>query len=133
MVDINGLARQFIEAFYEIFNPPTEPGIPSRRNEIAPFYTDQSLATFQNVELVGREAIMQFWLGENLEQMRKIPAHIMAQPSIGGTIVIIVQGELKTTPDEEMTLTFVEVIVLIPDESTGQYYIVNHIQSTHSV
>jgi hypothetical protein len=129
MANLQELATAFIHEFYTLFNATPEG---SRRAQVAQFYTEQSIATIQQVEKYGREAIMAYWLEESLSGLVKIPENIIAQMSVGGLILILSQGRM-TLAEDELPIVFTEVITLLEDPGSGAYFIVNQIQSTHGI
>jgi hypothetical protein len=73
---------------------------------------------------------MERLLDSRLSQVQKAPHVITAQPSIHGLILVTVQGSIMMSFEEENTLPFVEIFLLVPDAESGAYFILNQIHST---
>ena len=124
------LAEQFIQWYYDRSN--------NSREELESVYTDDTLVTFQDIQIYGKNprgqlSIMERLLSEGLQQMTKQVTNFTAQPSISGTVLICAQGSMKMTIDEAESLSFIENFLIGRDPSTDSFYIINQVFSTYGV
>jgi hypothetical protein len=128
-MNVDVLAQQFIQTYYEWFNPRSVDE-PSDREQCGNLYIDESILTMQDQQFIGREQIMERLLDSRLSQVQKAPQVITAQPSIHGLILVAVQGAIMMSFEEENSLPFIEIFLLVPDLESGAYFILNQIHST---
>ena len=121
------IANQFCVWYYTMQNS-------ENKEALAGVYSDQSLFTLQEKQIVGRNSIMEK-LTNDLGQTEKKPAHYIAQPSFDSqgeqTILISVIGDLKVTPEEDNVIPFFEIFLL--QNIDGNFLVKNQIFSTHSL
>ena len=120
----------FVSWYFQAFNEGKE--------NLAGVYADNTLITFQDQQITGTNPrtgqlnIIERLTSLGLVGMTKRPIVIQAQPSIGGTVLICVQGNCRMSPDEAEELGFFEIFLVARTEE-GSFQIVNQVFSTSSV
>ncbi|EXX59491.1 Ntf2p [Rhizophagus irregularis DAOM 197198w] len=111
MADLNTLASQFVQYYYQVFQ--------SDRSNLKPLYRDDSMLTFEGAPFKGVNDII-----GKLTQVAHRIATLDAQPSINNGIIVMVTGELLI--DQETNATrFSQAFQLIPD--SGNYWVLNDV------
>jgi len=118
MADINSIAKQFTDFYYQTFD--------SNRSQLAPLYRDSSMLTFEGSQIQG--------VGQVVEKLTSLPfskvqhkvTTLDAQPSSPGvaSLIVSVTG-LLVVDDSPNPLQFSQVFHLIPEG--GSYYVFNDI------
>ncbi|KAL8293268.1 hypothetical protein RQP46_000962 [Phenoliferia psychrophenolica] len=118
MADINGIAKQFTDYYYNTFD--------TDRNGLAPLYRDHSMLTFENEPIQGTAAIVAKLAGLPFQTVKHEIASLDAQPAAAdkASIMVLVTGKLLTG-DESNPLSFSQAFHLVP-EASG-YYVYNDI------
>lgn len=122
-------AEGFIAWYTEHYNHTND----TTKYDLQVIYTQNSLLTIQDQVIVGTESIINKLTDSNLIYSTKTITHYTAQPSIGETVLICMQGEMLMTPEEEHTIPYMEIVLVGADPETEQFYIINQIFSTHSL
>lgn len=141
-MDFKAIAKNFVDTYYAMYNTHPSQGEEYARIHLGQIYTDQTLATFQDREMVGVQDIMNFIALPSIDpdtreeipcpliNHMKRPEHHLAQPSINNTILIWVQGTSGFT-DQENTQPFTEIFLIAQEE--GRFFIINEVFSLHGV
>jgi len=124
------LADAFVNWYYDKLN--------NKRDELELVYNNESLVTFQDIQIYGQNArgqlnIIERLLSEGLKEMTKKPLHVTAQPCVGNTVLICVQGSMRMSPEEVEELSFFENFVIGKDNESGGFFICNQVFSTNGV
>lgn len=85
-------AIRFVEYYYGTFNKNYRKQVTQRENLIQ-LYTDESLLSYQDAKLAGREKIMEYLLKDTLSQQVKEPFSIKSIPSENNCVFIQVLGD----------------------------------------
>ncbi|KAJ7722283.1 hypothetical protein DFH07DRAFT_288675 [Mycena maculata] len=120
MADINVVAGQFVNYYYETFDnsQPEE-----RAKNLQVLYRPSSMLTFEGTQLLGVEAI-----GERLAQLPKVQHKIVtldAQPSSGAVASVLVSVTGTLAIDGENPMNFSQIFHLLPEAQS--YYVFNDI------
>ncbi|CAB4375264.1 unnamed protein product [Rhizophagus irregularis] len=111
MADLNTLASQFVQYYYQVFQ--------SDRSNLKPLYRDDSMLTFEGAPFKGVNDIIGKLTSLPFQQVAHRIATLDAQPSINNGIIVMVTGELLI--DQETNATrFSQAFQLIPD--SGNYW-----------
>ena len=134
-MDYKAVAKQFCDYYYGAYNghlqnPPSQ----IQRPHLANLYAPQSLLTNQLQELMGTEKIMNYIWSESLSHHVKSFVNMSAQPSVGNSIIIVVQGESFFLNDENQTkLPFTETFLIAMNQQNNGFIIFNQIFSTQGI
>lgn len=134
-MDFKQLAAHFVDLYYKGYNAHLKQGEESQiqRPNLADLYRDTSLLTNQDQEYVGVQLIMKYLL-ENLKFHAKDPVNFSAQPSVGNSILICVQGDsFFVDMDPPQRLPFTEVFLITMNEQQNGFIIHNQIFSCQGV
>ncbi|CAB4375263.1 NTF2-like protein [Rhizophagus irregularis] len=116
MADLNTLASQFVQYYYQVFQ--------SDRSNLKPLYRDDSMLTFEGAPFKGVNDIIGKLTSLPFQQVAHRIATLDAQPSINNGIIVMVTGELLI--DQETNATrFSQAFQLIPD--SGNYWVLNDV------
>ncbi|GAA5990107.1 hypothetical protein JCM5350_001103 [Sporobolomyces pararoseus] len=117
MADINAIAQQFTEFYYNQFD--------SDRKGLAPLYRDHSMLSFEGQQFQGANAIVEKLAGLPFESIKHQVATMDAQPAATdkASMIVLVTGQLLTGGDSN-PLNFSQTFHLIP-EGSGGYYVFN--------
>lgn len=114
--DYENIGKVFVQQYYAMFD-----GDVSARTNIANFYSDTSLLTFEGMPFMGKVKI-----AEKLGQLTFQKIHhgidtCDCQPTLDGGVVVMVMGQLKT--DDDPPHRFIQSFVLKPANNS---YFVQH-------
>ncbi|KAH9057532.1 nuclear transport factor 2 [Lactarius vividus] len=107
MADINAIAKQFTEFYYNTFD--------SNRANLAPLYRDTSMLTFEGTQIQGTSSIIEKLTSLPFAKVLHKVTTLDAQPVTG----------LLVVDDSPNPLQFSQVFQLIPDG--GSYYVFNDV------
>ncbi|GAA5867906.1 hypothetical protein JCM5296_005702 [Sporobolomyces johnsonii] len=118
MADINAIAKQFTDFYYQQFD--------SDRSGLAPLYREHSMLTFESQQIQGSAAIVEKLVGLPFTTVQHRVSTMDAQPAATdkASMIVLVTGQL-ITGDEANALSFSQTFHLIP-EGSG-YYVFNDI------
>ncbi|ORY61947.1 nuclear transport factor 2 [Leucosporidium creatinivorum] len=118
MADINAIAKQFTDFYYNTFD--------SDRTQLAGLYRPQSMLTFEQDQIQGAEAIVGKLAGLPFQKIQHRVSTMDAQPASAteAAMVVLVTGQLLTG-EEQNALSFSQVFHLRPEG--GSYYVANDI------
>jgi hypothetical protein len=118
MADINAIAKQFTDFYYQTFSA-------DRRNLHA-LYRPQSMLTFEGTQIQGAEAIVEKLSSLPFQKVQHKVTTLDAQPSSTSvaSLLVSVTG-LLLVDDSENALNFSQVFQLQPDGPS--YYVFNDI------
>ncbi|GAA5877552.1 hypothetical protein JCM16303_003376 [Sporobolomyces ruberrimus] len=118
MADINAIAQQFTQFYYNQFD--------SDRKGLAPLYRDHSMLSFEGQQFQGAAAIVEKLGGLPFESIKHNVATMDAQPSATdkASMIVLVTGQLLTGGDSN-PLNFSQTFQLIPE--AGNYYVFNDV------
>ncbi|GAA5919763.1 hypothetical protein JCM21900_005237 [Sporobolomyces salmonicolor] len=118
MADINAIAKQFTDFYYQQFD--------SDRSGLAPLYREHSMLTFESQQIQGSAAIVEKLVGLPFSTVQHRVSTMDAQPAATdkASMIVLVTGQL-ITGDEANALSFSQTFHLIP-EGSG-YYVFNDI------
>ena len=125
------LGESFVSWYYDRNN--------NNKQELVDVYTEESLITFQDFQICGLNPktntlqIMDRLINGNLATMTKKPNHVIVQPSVNGTYIICVQGNIRMSEEEIEELGFIEIFVIGRDPETNGFLVQNQIFSTTGV
>ncbi|KAF7359246.1 Nuclear transport factor 2 [Mycena sanguinolenta] len=114
MADINTVAGQFVDFYYQTFD--------SNRANLASLYRDTSMLTFEGAPIKGTAAIIEKLTSLPFQQVQHKVTTKDAQPSSpeGTSILVSVTG-LLLVDDSPNPLQFSQIFHLIPEG--GSYYV----------
>ncbi|KAF9149433.1 Nuclear transport factor 2 [Mortierella sp. AD010] len=115
MADINAVAAQFTDFYYQTFD--------ASRQGLGPLYRPTSMLSFEGAQTLGVEAIVEKLASLPLDGLRHQVATKDAQPCEGG-ILINVTGQLLAGGESNPQF-FCQTFLLKPDG--GSYYVQNDI------
>ncbi|RKF82352.1 Nuclear transport factor 2 [Golovinomyces cichoracearum] len=125
MEEIAGIARQFIEFYYNQFDVD--------RKQLAFLYRDNSMLTFESTTVQGATAIVEKLSSLPFQKVRHAVSTLDAQPSGSqGEIIILVTGQLLLTrghmqvDEEDRPMSYSQTFQLKPC-SQGSFYVFNDI------
>ncbi|KAJ1821046.1 Nuclear transport factor 2 [Coemansia sp. RSA 2599] len=103
MSNINDIAKQFVDYYYQAFD--------SDRRNLAPLYRPMSMMTWENSSLQGTEAIIEKLTSLPFQRVAHKVTTIDAQQSLPGVnaIIILVTGQLlvdEETKPQQFSQTF---------------------------
>ncbi|CAH1269698.1 NUTF2 [Branchiostoma lanceolatum] len=101
------VGRQFVEFYYKVFD--------ENRSGLAPLYRQPSMMTFEGVQLIGAEAIMQKLIALPFQKVQHVVTTVDCQPMLDGGVLVMVVGQLKT--DDDPPHGFSQTFVLKNDGS----------------
>ncbi|KIM49494.1 hypothetical protein M413DRAFT_438679 [Hebeloma cylindrosporum] len=118
MADINTIAQQFVDFYYQTFA--------GTRSQLKGLYRDHSMLTFEGNAIQGAAAIAEKLEGLPFTQVKHKVTTLDAQPSSPAvaSLLVSVTG-LLIVDDSENPLQFSQVFQLIPEG--GSYYVFNDI------
>ncbi|KAF9009446.1 nuclear transport factor 2 [Cyathus striatus] len=118
MADINNIAKQFTDFYYQTFD--------SNRSQLLSLYRDSSMLTFEGTPIQGATAITEKLTNLPFATVLHKVTTIDAQPSSPtvASLIVSVTG-LLVVDGSENPLQFSQVFQLIPD--AGSYYVFNDI------
>ncbi|GBB87203.1 hypothetical protein RclHR1_13640007 [Rhizophagus clarus] len=116
MADLNTLANQFVQYYYNLFQ--------TNRADLKPLYRDNSMLTFEGAQFQGVNAIIEKLTTLPFQQVAHRIATFDAQPSINNGIIVMVTGELLID-QETNAQRFSQTFQLIPD--SGTYWVLNDV------
>ncbi|KAI9462515.1 hypothetical protein F5148DRAFT_1213276 [Russula earlei] len=118
MADINAVARQFTDVYYQTFD--------SNRAGLAFLYRESSMLTFEGSPVQGVAAIIEKLTSLPFQKVQHKVTTSDAQPSSPtvASLIVNVTG-LLVVDDSPNALQFSQVFHLIPDG--GSYYVLNDI------
>ncbi|GAA6006351.1 Ran GTPase-binding protein NTF2 [Rhodotorula paludigena] len=118
MADINAIAKQFVDYYYQIFS--------SDRKNLAPLYRDHSMLTFESQQFQGTNSIIEKIASLPFTSIQHQVSTMDAQPAATdkASMIVLVTGQL-ITGDESNPLSFSQTFHLIPEN--GSYYVFNDI------
>ncbi|GAA6063836.1 hypothetical protein JCM10212_003998 [Sporobolomyces blumeae] len=116
--DINAIAQQFTEFYYNQFD--------SDRKGLAPLYRDHSMLSFEGQQFQGTANIIEKLVGLPFETIKHQISTMDAQPAATdkASMTVLVTGQLLTG-NESNPLNFSQSFHLIPEG--GGYFIFNDI------
>jgi len=109
--NFQGIGQEFVKAYYSVFD-----GMKAKRGELAQFYTDHSLMTFEGSQISGKEAVMGKITGLPFEKIQRDLTTVDCQPTFDGGVLITVLGQIKL--DEDPIHGFAQTFVLRPKDSS---------------
>jgi hypothetical protein len=133
-MDIRAIAQNFVDYYNQLFNPHQLPDGTWQldRDQLVQLYMPESLFTGNTAELVGSADIMRYLCSDGLSQVRKLSNTVSVQPTMQGmALLVIAQGVMHITFEEENEISYVDAFVLVPDATGESWFIANHVQSTH--
>jgi len=118
MADINAIAKQFTDFYYNTFD--------SNRASLAPLYRDTSMLTFEGTPVQGASGIIEKLTSLPFSKVQHKVTTLDVQPSSPTvpSLIVSVTG-LLLVDDSPNPLQFSQVFQLIPDG--GSYYVLNDI------
>ncbi|TFK27349.1 nuclear transport factor 2 [Coprinopsis marcescibilis] len=118
MADINAIAKQFTDYYYQTFD--------SERSGLGSLYREFSFLTFEGQQIQGAPAIVEKLTGLPFTKVKHQVTTIDAQPSspTQASLIVSITG-LLLVDDSTNPLNFSQVFQLIPD--SGTYYVLNDI------
>jgi len=117
MADINAVAQQFTDFYYQSFD--------TNRSSLAPLYRDSSMLTFEGSPIKGAAAIIEKLTSLPFQKVQHKVTTLDAQPSSSVASLIVNVTGLLIVDDSENPLQFSQVFHLIPEG--GSYYVLNDI------
>ncbi|GLB35438.1 putative nuclear transport factor 2 (NTF2) [Lyophyllum shimeji] len=118
MADINAIAKQFTDFYYQTFD--------TNRAGLQSLYRDQSMLSWEGSPLVGANSITEKLTSLPFSKVQHKVTTLDAQPSSPtvASLIVSVTG-LLVVDDSPNPLQFSQVFQLIPDGSS--YYVYNDI------
>ncbi|KDE06949.1 nuclear transport factor 2 [Microbotryum lychnidis-dioicae p1A1 Lamole] len=118
MADINAIAKQFTDFYYQTFD--------SNRSGLAPLYRDHSMLSFEGQPTSGATAIVEKLVGLPFQTVQHRITTMDAQPAsqTEASMIVLVTGQL-ITGDEANALSFSQTFHLKPAD--GSYYVYNDV------
>ncbi|KAI0296876.1 nuclear transport factor 2 [Russula brevipes] len=118
MADINAVAQQFTDFYYQTFD--------TNRSGLTPLYRDTSMLTFEGSPIQGVAAIIEKLTGLPFSKVQHKVTTLDAQPSSPtvASLIVNVTG-LLVVDDSPNPLQFSQVFHLIPEG--GSFYVFNDI------
>ncbi|BGP29959.1 Nuclear transport factor 2 [Rhodotorula toruloides] len=116
MADINAIAKQFTDYYYQVFS--------ADRKNLAPLYRDNSMLTFEAQQFQGTNAIIEKLASLPFTSIQHRVTTMDAQPAATdkASMIVLVTGQL-ITGDETNALNFSQAFHLMPEN--GSYYVFN--------
>ncbi|SCZ96610.1 BZ3500_MvSof-1268-A1-R1_Chr4-4g07476 [Microbotryum saponariae] len=107
MADINAIAKQFTDFYYQTFD--------SNRSGLAPLYRDHSMLSFEGQPTSGATAIVEKLVGLPFQTVQHRVTTMDAQPAsqTEASMIVLVTGQL-ITGDEANALSFSQTFHLKP-------------------
>ncbi|CEG84495.1 Putative Nuclear transport factor 2 [Rhizopus microsporus] len=117
MADVNAVATQFVNFYYETFD--------SNRSNLQGLYRENSMLTFEGAQIQGTASIVEKLTSLPFQRVQHKITTIDAQPSgPNGSLIVTVSG-LLVVDDSTNPLMFFQTFQLI-SENNG-YYVFNDI------
>jgi len=111
------IGKSFVQQYYAQFDVDA-----AQRAALGVFYSEQSsLLTFEGMQLMGRNAIVEKLQGLQFKTIQHIISTTDCQPTMDGGVIVVVLGQLKT--DDDPPHTFNQTFVLKP---IGDSFYVEH-------
>jgi hypothetical protein len=101
------IGKAFTQQYYAMFDDATQ-----RANLINLYNAEQSLMTFEGVQVQGAARIMEKISGLTFQKIAHVITAVDCQPSFDGGILINVLGQLKT--DDDPPQSFCQCFMLKP-------------------
>ncbi|KAJ7674396.1 hypothetical protein B0H17DRAFT_1081888 [Mycena rosella] len=119
MSDINTIASQFVDYYYQTFD--------ADRSGLAQLYRETSMLTFEGAQIAGTAAIVEKLTSLPFQKVQHKVTTKDAQPSSGSvaSVLVSVTGML-VVDDSPLPLQFSQVFHLIPEDG-NRYYVFNDI------
>eukprot|EP01116_Phalansterium_solitarium_P003962 TRINITY_DN14815_c0_g1_i1.p1 TRINITY_DN14815_c0_g1~~TRINITY_DN14815_c0_g1_i1.p1 ORF type:complete len:125 (-),score=8.24 TRINITY_DN14815_c0_g1_i1:112-486(-) len=114
---IEDIGKAFVTHYYSLFDQ-------NQRAQLATLYQNESMLTFENDKIQGREAIGTKLSGLPFQQVKHAITSLDCQPTPGNGILVFVCGKL--TVDEGNILMFSQVFNLMASPSGG-FFVLNDI------
>lgn len=110
------IGKAFVNQYYQMFDNPAQ------RLQLSSLYnTEQSLMTFEGVQMQGQVKIMEKITSLTFQKIAHLITAIDCQPMFDGGILINVLGQLKT--DDDPPQSFIQMFVLKPG---GDSFFIQH-------
>ncbi|KAL7419791.1 Nuclear transport factor 2 [Cryptotrichosporon argae] len=118
MSDINSIAKQFTDFYYQTFA--------ADRSQLGPLYRDHSMLTWENTPIQGAPAIIEKLKSLPFEKVQHRVLTLDAQPASASVaaILVLVTGQLLVD-DGQNVLQYSQMFHLIPDG--GSYFVQNDV------
>ncbi|ORY29525.1 nuclear transport factor 2 [Naematelia encephala] len=118
MADINEVARQFTDFYYQTFD--------SNRAGLQSLYRDSSMLTWENTPIMGVTGIMEKLSTLPFAQVQHKVLTLDAQPSVAGStsILVLVTGQLMVD-DGQNVLQYSQMFHLVPEGAA--YFVQNDV------
>eukprot|EP00040_Diaphanoeca_grandis_P011244 m.57586 g.57586 ORF g.57586 m.57586 type:complete len:129 (+) comp22410_c0_seq1:79-465(+) len=115
----NEIGQAFVKQYYATFD--------ADRTQLASFYNEYSLFTFEGTSVMGRESIMKH-ITEKLtfKQCVHAATSVDCQPTARGGIFVQVMGQLKTD-GEEHAMGYCQAFTLENDPAGQSWFVANDI------
>ncbi|CEG68727.1 Putative Nuclear transport factor 2 [Rhizopus microsporus] len=117
MADINALASQFVNFYYETFD--------SNRSNLQGLYRDNSMLTFEGAPVQGAPAITEKLVSLPFQRVQHKITTIDVQPSGPNNSLIVTVSGLLVVDDSQNPLMFFQTFQLISENNS--YYVLNDI------
>ncbi|CEI88680.1 hypothetical protein G6F70_005902 [Rhizopus microsporus] len=117
MADINALASQFVNFYYETFD--------SNRSNLQGLYRDNSMLTFEGAPVQGAAAITEKLVSLPFQRVQHKITTIDVQPSGPNNSLIVTVSGLLVVDDSQNPLMFFQTFQLISENNS--YYVLNDI------
>eukprot|EP01104_Vermistella_antarctica_P004814 TRINITY_DN15234_c0_g1_i1.p1 TRINITY_DN15234_c0_g1~~TRINITY_DN15234_c0_g1_i1.p1 ORF type:complete len:125 (+),score=14.03 TRINITY_DN15234_c0_g1_i1:130-504(+) len=116
MGDFKTIGKQFVDFYYQTFD--------SNRSGLGNLYQQNSMLTFENSEVMGRDAILQKLGSLKFATCQHVVKSLNFQPTPGNGVLVLCSGELKL--DQSPPLAFGQVFHLMPlPGNPNGYYVHN--------
>ncbi|KAK4687432.1 hypothetical protein P7C73_g2683, partial [Tremellales sp. Uapishka_1] len=118
MADIQAIAKQFTDYYYQTFD--------SGRAQLAPLYRDGSMLTWENTPIMGTAGIMEKLEGLPFAKVQHNVLTLDAQPASStiASVLVLVTGQLLVD-DGQNVLQYSQMFHLVPEG--GGYFVQNDV------
>ncbi|KAK4493763.1 hypothetical protein PRZ48_014948 [Zasmidium cellare] len=117
MADFEGIAKQFVQFYYQTFD--------QNRQQLASLYREDSMLTFEQSPTQGVGAIVTKLTELPFQKVEHQVSTLDAQPSnTSGGILVVVSGALLVD-EERRPMSYTQTFQLLPAD--GSYYVFNDI------
>jgi len=116
MASIEDISIAFVLHYYTTFD--------SNRTALAGLYQDQSMLSFEGEKFQGAASIVQKLASLSFQSVKHTPQTYDCQPSVGGSIIVFVSGNLQVDGSEN-PLKFSQVFTLLPGTTPGSLFVLN--------
>jgi ketosteroid isomerase-like protein len=106
------IGKSFVQQYYSLFDDA------SSRANLAGFYAEDSIMSFEGQQIQGKAKIMEKFNGLSFSRIQHVVSSIDCQPMSDGGVLISVLGQIKT--DDDPPHTFSHTFVLSPAD--GSFY-----------